>query len=383
MIAPSHKVLENEPAERAAIRPLTFVQLTWSLVAGGAETYAYNLARGLRNRGHRPIMCALDPGGALEDEIKQANIPCVVMGRKQGIDLKLFWRLWRLFRAIRPDVVHTHHFNQLFYGGIGARLAGARVIHTEHSVELYRRRRFRFALRILSLLCDSITVVGNEGARVIADIVDTAPSRVKIVPGGIDCSQFHHSRSDARARLGIGSDEKVAVIVARLYPEKNHRVLLEAFSIVARKNDRARLLVVGDGIERHNIDLWVAELGLQSRVRVLGVRRDIPQLLAASDVFVLSSDREGLPIAVLEAMAAGLPVVATAVGDLPDLITDGATGRLVMPRDVSALAAALQDVLTNDVAARVIGDSGRKRVTETYALSSLISRYEALYRSFG
>ncbi|HEU4388047.1 MAG TPA: glycosyltransferase [Blastocatellia bacterium] len=360
-------------------RGLTVIQLTWSLVAGGAETYAYNIARGLKDRGYRPLICALDQGGALEGEIRRARIPCIVMNRRPGIDVLLCWRLWRLFRAIRPDVVHTHHFNQLFYGGISARLSGARVIHTEHSVSLYSSRRFRIALRILSWLCDRVTVVGHQGKHVLVETVGIPLEKLQTVAGGVDAVKFCESRESARSDLGIDEQDRVVAIVARLYPEKNHRLLLRAFSEVARRIERARLLIVGDGIERRAIAAEVERLNLEDRVSLFGVRRDIPRILAACDVFALPSHREGLPIAVLEAMAAARPVVASAVGDLPCIIKDGKSGILFDPGDSEALAAALTRILEDPVLAGNMGDCGRSAVISQFALSAMVEKYESLY----
>ena len=377
----SERIAANQDARsRAGIgRPITVVQLTWSLVAGGAETYAYRIAQGLRDRGHRPLLCALDQGGALESEIRQDRIPCIVMDRRQGIDLALFWRLWRMFRAIRPDIVHTHHFNQLFYGVIGARLSGARVIHTEHSVSLYSSRRFRIALRILSLLCDRVTVVGQDGLRVLVREVGIPARKVNTVPGGVDSSQFFESRASARSDLGLHEEDRVVAIVARLYPEKNHRLLLDAFSRVALRIEHARLLIVGDGIERDAIASEIKRLNLEDRVFLLGVRRDIPRILAACDVFALTSDREGLPISVLEAMAAARPVVATAVGDLPRIIKNEDNGFLFTAGDSDALTAALTRVLNDPALAVRMGDRGRAEVNLHFGLSAMVEKYESLY----
>ena len=131
------------------------MQITWSLVAGGAEMYAFNLASNLDPKRYRVILCALDQGGALEPEVRRSGIPYLVMNRRPGIQLGLIWQLFRLFRATGVKVVHTHHFNQLFYSAIGAKLAGARLIHTEHSVEFCSRWDLRLALRLLAALCDT------------------------------------------------------------------------------------------------------------------------------------------------------------------------------------------------------------------------------------
>src|SRR5262249_17273945 len=157
---------------------------------------------------------------------------------------------------------------------------------------------------------------------------------------------FQTSRSEARAALGIPDSQPVVAIVARLFPEKNHKLLLASFKEVTRRIANARLLIVGDGVEKQAIADEISKLGPSGSVNMMGVRRDMGGILAASDLFVLSSDREGLPIAVLEAMAAGRPVVATSVGDLPSIVKQGETGLLVPAGDQDRLAEAIYSILS-------------------------------------
>jgi glycosyltransferase involved in cell wall biosynthesis len=357
----------------------TVMQVTWSFVAGGSEMYAFTVAAGLDSQKYRSAMCALDKGGAIEEEIRRAGIPLEVMHRRPGLDFGLMWKLYKLFRKYKVDVVHTHHFNQLFYSLIGARLAGARVIHTEHSVEYFKRRRLRVALRWMSVFCDKVLAIGEEGARALSEQIGIPQSKLEIIRAGIDTEAFNQSRSEARRELGIEESARVAIIVARLFPEKNHRLLLRAFSLVARRIEKARLLIVGDGFEEDSIRSEIERLHLRDRVEMLGVRRDVARLLAASDVFVLSSDREGLPIAALEAMAARRPVVATSVGDLPLVVRDGETGRLVPASDEKAMAEALIELLSDTARARLMGERARLMVAEGFSLQAMIERHAALY----
>jgi sugar transferase (PEP-CTERM/EpsH1 system associated) len=363
----------------AESRKHTIAQVTWSLVAGGSEVYAFTIASHLDPEKYSSVMVALDKGGALEDEIRRAGIPFEVMNRRPGIDWGLMWRLYRLFRKHRIDVIHTHHFNQLFYSLIGARMAGARIIHTEHSVEYFKRRRLRIALRVMSLFCDKILAISEDGARALHRQVRIPERKLEIIRAGVEVDVFDQSRSEARREIGIDSSIRVAIIVARLFPEKNHLLLLEAFVEVARRFEQAKLLIVGDGVEEDRIRVEIARLGLEDKVVMLGVRRDVARLLAAADVFVLSSDREGLPIAVLEAMVAGLPVVSTRVGDLPVVLSDGETGRLVPPQNACALASALAEVFDDAEGARRMGARARQIVAERFSLEAMIDRHAALY----
>jgi glycosyltransferase involved in cell wall biosynthesis len=354
------------------------MQITWSLVAGGAEMYALSLASNLDRNRYHVILCALDQGGALEPEVCRSGIPYFVMHRRPGIQLGLMWKLFLLFRKTGVEVVHTHHFNQLFYSAIGARLAGARLIHTEHSVEFCSRWDLRLALRLLCGLCDKVVAVGSHGERTLRQRVGIPLRKLRVIPGGVKLSNSGELKHEARRSLGLSQDARVATIVARLYPEKNHRMLLAAFDVVRRHVPGARLLIVGEGVEEAAISAEISRLGLTDLVHMLGVRRDISRILAASDVFLLSSHREGFPIAVLEAMAAELPVIATAVGDLPSILEDGVTGRLIGPGDTQAFACAIIDVLSDPGGARRMGRQARRSVA-AFGLAKMVENYEALY----
>jgi glycosyltransferase involved in cell wall biosynthesis len=357
--------------------PRRVMQVTWSLVAGGAEIYAMTIASRLDKTRFTSLMCAMDQGGAIEGEVARHGLPYFIMHRRPGIDWRLFGRLHRLFRRQRVNALQTHHFNQLFYSAPGAKLLGIRIFHTEHDIELAKKPRLRLALKLLSHCCDKMIAIGDEIAQMYRDIGIPA-DKIEVIRAGVELSSFDQSRDEARRELGLEPQHRVAIIVARLFPEKNHRLLLEAFADAARNRDEFRLLIAGEGTEADAIRAQIEQLDLASKVRMLGVRRDIPKLLAASDVFVLSSDREGLPIAVLEAMGAAKPVVATAVGNVPDVVRDGETGRLVPPCDKGALAEALQELLDDALRAEVLGAAARETV-RAYDVRHMIERYEKLF----
>lgn len=353
------------------------MQVTWSLVAGGAEIYAFTVASRLDKSRFESFMCAVDQGGAIEPEVRKSGLPYFIMKRRAGIDWRLFGRLFRLFRRKKIDVLQTHHFNQLFYSAPGAKLLGIRVFHTEHDIELSKKPRLRLALKLLSRCCTKMIAIGNEIAQMYRDL-GIPDEKIQILRAGVEVSSFDYSPQQARADLGLESQHRVAIIVARLFPEKNHRLLLDAFAQAAQNEPDYRLLIAGEGIEADNIRAQIEALNLTSQVQMLGVRRDVPRLLAASDIFVLSSDREGLPIAVLEAMAAARPVVATAVGNVPDVVRDGETGRLVPPGDKDALAEALKDLLSDKVRCENLGHAARE-VARDYDVRHMIESYEKLF----
>lgn len=376
---PSVLPARGSPQVVASARRRTVMQVTWSLVAGGAEMYALTLASGLNPRSYRTLMCGVDQGGALEAEIARRDIPYFVMNRRQGIDWRLMWRMFELFRRERVDVIQTHHFNQLFYCLPAALLLGIRVIHTEHSVEAYKRRRLRWALKLLSGFVHRVTVIGGDGQRVLSQQVGIPAQKLRIIRAAVDLRRFQEDRAQSRRQLEIEAQRPVAVIVARLFPEKNHILLLAAFKEVLKTVPDALLMIVGDGVEEKSIRDEIELLQLGASVRMLGVRRDIPMILAAADAFVLCSDREGLPIAVLEAMAAARPVVATRVGDLPAVVQDGQTGLLVDARHQKQLADAIGSLLSDPQRAQRLGQNGRHCVARDFSLEQMIQEHETLY----
>jgi glycosyltransferase involved in cell wall biosynthesis len=322
-------------------------------------------------------MCAIDQGGAIEGEVKKQSLPYFIMKRRPGIDWRLFGRMHRLLRRRRIDVLQTHHFNQLFYSAPGAKLLGIRIFHTEHDVELAKKPRLRLALRLLSLSCEKMIAIGEEIAQMYRDL-GIPDHKIEIIRAGVELSSFEESGEAARRELDLPANARVAIIVARLFPEKNHRLLVDAFAQAAQNHADFRLLIVGEGTEEEAIRSQINTLNLGAQVQMLGVRRDVSRLLAASDVFVLSSDREGLPIAILEAMAAALPVVATAVGNVPDVVRDGISGRLVPPNDKEALAGALEELLADAERADEFGKAARE-IARDYDVRFMTERYEKLF----
>lgn len=377
--AESRRAVREAAGGVAGGLPRKVLHVLHSLEVGGSEAFALKIATHLDPARFRSTVCGLDRGGALEPELDRLGIDRLTMNRGPGVRPGVMWDFRRLVRRGGFDVVHTHHFSPLLHAGPAARLAGARLIHTEHSVEHFGRRRRRAALRMLARWCDKVLAVGERVAQVLCEDVGLPARKVEIVLAGVDVSSYAEDRGAARAALGIGEAERVATIIARLHPVKNHPLLLKAFAEVARKLGCARLLVVGEGREEGLIRREVERLGLVERVRLLGTRRDVPRILAATDVFVLSSDSEGLPLAVLEAMAAARPVVATAVGDVPRVVRDGQDGLLVGPGDVAALAGALFELLSDTERAGRLGSSAREQVVREYSLRTMIEKHQALY----
>lgn len=292
-------------------------------------------------------------------------------------------RMARLFRAYRPDVVHTRNWTCID-AIIGARLAGVPVvIHGEHGREASDpegrnafRRRVR---RLLGPLVTEFVTVSRDLARWLTSDVGVPPAKVTHIYNGVDTGAFSPGdQHEARKGLGLPQEPIVMGTVGRLDPVKDHRGLIEAFHRLAGRQD-TRLLIVGDGPCRPELERRIDELGLRGRVRLLGERDDVNVILRALDIFTLPSLGEGISNAILEAMAAGLPVVATHVGGNPELVDDGVTGFLVPSRSTNSLAAALQRYLDDPGLIRRHGDAGRMRTLNDFSLSRMFAAYDALY----
>jgi glycosyltransferase involved in cell wall biosynthesis len=357
----------------------------------GAEVLVFETIRRLGGR-IRPVVFCLDRVGQLGEELERSGVPVIAFGRQPGLDWRLFGRLAREIRERQIDVIHAHQYTPFFYSSVAARLARRRprVILTEHGrhypdiVSWKRRLANRL---VFNRLADEITAVCEFSARALAEKDGFSKDRIQVIPNGIDLDRYAPvtDRAALRRRLGLDVDRTYIIIVARFHPVKDHATLINAFARVAAQHATVDLLLAGDGPLRPDIEAQIHALGLDSRVRLLGVRSDVPDLLKASDVFTLSSVSEAASITLLEAMACGRPAVVTNVGGNPELVRDGVDGLLVARSDVDGFAAAFHRLLTSPALACRMGASGAARVRDHFLLSDTIQRYQEIYarsRSF-
>ncbi len=363
----------------------TICQLLHSLTVGGAEVLAARLGRQLHER-YRFVYVCLDELGLLGEQLRGEGFPVHVLGRKPGVDGRLTFRLARLLRQEGVDLIHAHQYTPFFYG-LTARLLYRRppVLFMEHGRAFpdYPRRKRMLANRLLLERRDRVVGVG-EGVRQALIRNEGIPAgRVEVVYNGIDVDAFAkevHDRDAVRRELAVAADDFVVLLVARLDPLKDLATAVRTVERVARQHARFRLLLVGEGPERGLVEGLVREKTLQEHVRLLGLRRDLAQLYAAADLFLLTSVSEGIPVTVLEAMAAGLPVVATNVGGLPEIIEDGHTGLLTSAGDDAALAERIVQLLKDAASRERLADAGRAHVRAHFTEAQMHAGYERLYR---
>lgn len=361
----------------------SIVHVLSSFGMGGQERVALDLATGQADDGHRVLTVSLaaGPDGPLADEFRSKGLEILTVAKGPGRDVRLLVRLQRLFRARAADIVHTHNPQPLLFAAVPARVTGAGLVHTKHGVNPDSRRRLAMR-RAAGHLVGAFVAVSEPTAEVARSQRECRPDRLHVIKNGIDLSRFGPdptARRDIRTELGIPRDAFVVGTVGRLFSEKGHAYLIRSLAPVL--GDAMHLIIVGDGPERQNLASQVAQLARPSAVHLTGNRRDVPRLLAALDAFALTSVREGLPLVIPEAMAAGLPVVATAVGGIPQVVDDTETGFLCEYGDEVALREHLCALDRDRQLAGKCGALGRERALARFSSRRMVDEYQALYRT--
>lgn len=312
--------------------------------------------------------------------LRGLEVPLVPLHRRRKIETGAWTRLASYLRTHRIDVLHTHKFGSNVWGTLAGRAAKVPVILAHEHTWSYEGQPLRRALdrHLIAKGADRFLAVSSEDRRRMIEIERVPPGKAVYVPNGILVTPPTPGR-DLRAELGIAPDAPVIGVVAVLRPQKALGVLLEAVATLVPEQPDLRVVIAGDGPERGVLEERVDMLSLTSKVCFLGARTDVSDVLGAFDVAVCCSDFEGSPLAVMEYMAAGLPIVATAVGGVPDLIATGVHGLLVPPRDPPALAAALRRILSDRDLAAALGEQARARQRSEFELGVLVRRLEALY----
>ncbi|HET7299059.1 MAG TPA: TIGR03088 family PEP-CTERM/XrtA system glycosyltransferase [Oleiagrimonas sp.] len=368
-------------------RPL-IVHVLYRLDTGGMERIVVSLINRTGER-YRHAVVSLTGFGAMRGQIADSTVPCVTLHKKPGKDWLCHVRLWRVLRRLKPDMVQTYNLGTLDLGPV-VRMAGVRrLVHAEHGRDAADptgdNLRYQRLRRWMAPFVDRHVAVSPDLQRWLIDVVGLRAARVDYIANGVDLDAFRAAspRSGARPILGDFAPPGTLLIgnVARLDKVKDHAGLLRAFQRLhaTDENGAYRLVIVGDGPERAALERQVATLGMTSVVRLLGNRDDVAELLAECDVFVLSSIAEGMPVTLLEAMAARLPIVATDVGGVAAVVEADVTGTLVPPRDERALADALLAYLGDAERRRRHGDAGYLRATTRFSLATMVSAYTALY----
>lgn len=355
-----------------------------SLAVGGMENGVVNVVNATRDQVRHTVV-TMTGLGPLSQRLP-ASVPVHCVEKRAGTDPGAVVRLSRLLRRLRPDVVHSRNWGA-FDAVVAARLAGIRtVVHGEHGREAAdpegrdpRRNRLR---RVLAPLVSRFVTVSVDLRRWLIATVRLPAHKVVTIHNGVDSDRFSPGDSvEARDALGLPAAATVIGTIGRLDPVKDQAGLIVAFAGLAGSGSSPILAVVGEGPSRPALENEIRCRSLSDRVRLFGERTDVPTVLRALDVFVLPSRAEGMSNTILEAMATGLPVVATEVGGTPELVEADVTGRLVPPGDPNALEAALRAYVGDSCLRSLQGKAGRERVLQHFSLERMAQAHVSLYAS--
>jgi glycosyltransferase involved in cell wall biosynthesis len=385
---------------------LTVMQVIRNLDIGGAQEVVRTLSAYLAEAGCATVVCTFKDG-PLRPEIERLGIPVVILpDRRHSIValpsfiaemLRMRRTLTDLAKSYGVSVVQTHLLQVLDFLVLSLRLGSdLRVFWTIHNynftlrADQLRRHRWllgpkRFGYRLLYRFAarwvDGFIAVSDEVRTALLEQIGAIDGKIAVISNGVDVRRYGRAadRAALRRRLGVGADAHLMALVGTLKPQKGHRLAIEAAGAVVPRFPRLHMLFVGDGAERAGLEALAAESDVGGHIHFLGSRGDVPELLAACDSFVLPSLWEGLPMALIEAMASGLPVIATEVSGTKQVMLHGETGLLVPPGDATALAEAIERLLSDQVAAAAMGAAGRRRVEAAYSAQRQAEDHVALY----
>jgi len=360
---------------------------------GGLENALANLVTHTTGSRLQHVIICLKGYTDFSRRIAPAEIKLFSLDKQPGKDPGVYLRLWKLLRELKPSVVHTRNVGTLFCIPI-ARVAGvANVVHSVHGFELpdiqQKDGRLAVAYRLLRPLIRRHVAVSADLAKWMAETLRMPKTNIVQIDNGVDCTRFS---TEAEGRIGFpfaeasGKDKPFVIgFVGRLEPIKDLTTLLDACSRLVKSNaaarERLRLCFVGDGSLRPHLEHVVASTGLAAQVWFAGYRDDIADFLRSIDLFVLPSLLEGSSNTLLEAMASGLPAVATRVGGNVDIVHENQTGTLVPVRDPVALAQAIEKYMHDPLLVKRHGAAARQRAVDHFSLEKMVRRYEGVYRS--
>ncbi|MBN2070318.1 MAG: glycosyltransferase [Candidatus Krumholzibacteriota bacterium] len=351
---------------------IRILQVIDSLRTGGAEKIVYDLATHLDGEKYEVSVCSMEDerdtflAGKLDEERIRLHFP----GRKEGFDPSLVGKIRDIIRNESIDIVHCHVGGEL-YGHAAAVRTRASVITTLHGI-------FHYSLKQKALIKYCGLFKNNHKIAVSEELMSLYKCDL-LIYNGTPLLPDLSSQTVDDIQLHVKDDLITVAIIGRLSEVKNHFNFLDAAAAIIRETDIVRFLIVGDGPLQSELERYAAEVGVASRTDFAGYRKDMDEVLKGVDISALSSDSEGLPMVVLESMAAGIPVVSTQVGGIPELVIDGITGILVPPRDSGALASAILRLVKDKALRKEMGIESRKRVESLFSTDTMVEKYCSVY----
>lgn len=348
---------------------------------GGAESILVQIADGMREL-YVPSGLIMQDGWTSK-ALDMKGIPVYYNQLNRSFDIGWVTRAIRIMREHDIKLIHSHEFTANSYLTLAARIAGIPIICTVHGKNYYPHKFYRReAYRQVARYANKFVAVSEDLKLFLVESLGIQSELIDVVHNGINTNDFdasRHDRNEIRQAMEITHDQFVIIVVAALFEMKGHKDLVESIRRTPHLQHALKVIFVGDGPYREELKRQVIEAGIEHIICFAGFRDDIPQLLSASDLFVLPSYSEGLPVSVLEAMSCGLPVVATDVGGMREIIKDGNNGILVPSQNPSLLSKAIELCRENKSLSEAIGIAGRNYVIEKFSMKCMLDRYHDMY----
>jgi Glycosyltransferase len=356
-----------------------------SLGTGGTEKLVCQMAESLKDSKNEAVICCLDYVGAWGEAMGMRGIKVFNMGRKPGVDFSIIKKLRAIIREERPDILHAHQYTPYFYSVLAAALSFPRpkLIFTEHGRHYPDKVRLKRAIfnQFVNIFTDAIYGVSEFTKKSLVRYEKFPEGKIRVIYNGIKQEEFQGliDVDQKKTSLGMKADTRIVGTVGRLCAIKNFGMLIRAFDEVRKKVTDVMLVLVGDGPLRDELKALVESLGIKEYVLFLGNRQDTAELMKIFDVFALSSDLEASALVLLEAMASGVPVVATAVGGTPELVVEGKTGILTPRGDHMKFSEAIISILRDPAMKKSMGEAGKRRVAEKFTFNEMQDAYIEAY----
>jgi glycosyltransferase involved in cell wall biosynthesis len=346
---------------------------------GGGQQHVLWLAERL-DKEKFIVEVACEGTGYLAEQVTLRGLPFHPLSMANAVNPVTLFHTLRIMRKAKPDIIHTHGGTAGLFGRLAGFLAGVKVlVHTYHGIHYLHydgwwiRTIYKLADRLLASLTSTVICVAKKDVELALRHGIAKTAKVEIVYNGIDIDRYQ------RPKCQTGDGQAIVGTIGRLHVQKGHRYLIEAAAKVVARDSNVRFRIIGEGELMTPLRQRVRELQIEENVEFLGSRHDIPEQLATMDVFVLASIWEGMPIVLLEAMAARIPIVATNVDGVSELIVHRQTGFLVDPANATSLARGIETLLTDKTLAYTISANAYKKVNKEFSLQTMVTRIESVY----
>lgn len=363
---------------------INVLQLVNSLEIGGAETVAVNLAINLNKNEFQSTVCTIDCLGPLAFKLAEYNIGCINLDKKPGTRISAAIKLAKIIKKNNIDIITTHNYGALFYASI-AKLISRRcsILHVDHNRVFPDKTKRWISEKNLSRFAFKIIAVSEELKENLIEYEDIAASHIDIITNGINGSEYSKTIDKAKKRYELGLDDQVPLVgmAVRLAEEKGISYFIDACAQLLSEGKKFQAIIAGDGPLMNELKKKTSSLDLDRYVTFLGERTDINEILQILDVYVLSSISEGMPLSLLEAMAASKAIVATNIGGIPEAIESEVSGLLVSSRSSIELSHAIKRFLDNQDLRKRLGSKAKEHFNDKYSIDSMLSTYQSYYRS--